>query len=789
MRVFLRNTMQFLFASILAASAFAGGPNGDVAASRSKGAAEPLNQRLIVKMKTSFIQGITAQASGEISAAAFATAAVASQRAGQTISAVRDMSGEAVVLSVAAPMRESELAEIAAQIATDPRVTYAQVDRRRQRLLAPNDPQYLSNQTHYQARSPSNLWGINAPTAWDITTGSTSVKIAVIDTGIVAHADLDVNVLPGYDMISDLNVANDGDLRDNNAADAGDWITAGEAAAGFFAGCDIGNSSWHGSHVAGTISAVSNNALGVAGVNWNAKIVPVRVLGKCGGFESDIIDGVRWAAGLTVPSVPVNANPVRVINMSLGGPGACSVAEQNAFNDATNAGVLVVVSAGNSNANLANFSPSNCNNVAAVTSLTSLGARSSFSNFGTGAFVAAPGSAVRSTINSGTQAPVASPGGDTYANYSGTSMAAPHVAGVAGLMLAANGALTVSQLRSLIAASAETFVVPTSGATCFGNTCGAGMLDAGGAVGLVANVNTARLALLTKTASGNEGTTVLLRVERSGDLTAAASVSYASTAGTAAAGSDFTAVSGSLTWGAGEGGIKTISLSLLTDAQNAETNEQFTVTLSGASGAAIHGGATSTVTIVNVVPCPAVALNATYANVAGTTASIANTDCTTGPSGPGFFADVYTVALAAGDFVTVQMSGFRSPAAALDTWLDLVDPTDSVVATNDDAAGGVVGSMIRRYVAPSAGTYKIYATTFDPGVVGTYQIVVSRDQACNLDMNGDSNVTSLIEGLIFVRSLMGMQSPGLLAGTGVSQSQWDAVRPVINASCGLSLAP
>ena len=156
--------------------------------------------------------------------------------------------------------------------------------------------------------------------------------------------------------------ANDGDGRDSNPSDPGDWVAANEC----FAGSAASNSSWHGTHVAGTIGAASNNGVGVAGINWSSKILPVRVLGKCGGTISDIADGMRWSAGLPVPGVPANANPAKVLNLSLGGSGACDATYQNAINAIVAAGTTVVVSAGNSNANASGFRPANCNGVITV---------------------------------------------------------------------------------------------------------------------------------------------------------------------------------------------------------------------------------------------------------------------------------------------------------------------------------------------------------------------------------------------------------------------------------------
>src|SRR6202043_3764317 len=149
----------------------------------------------------------------------------------------------------------------------------------------------------------------------------------------------------GYDFITDPIVANDGNGRDADASDPGDWITAADAATATFQGCTVGNSSWHGTRVAGILGALSNNATGITGITWLPKILPVRVLGKCGGVDSDILDAMRWAAGLHVTGVPDNTHPAQIINMSLGGPGPCTSAEQTVIDEVVASGVAVVVSA------------------------------------------------------------------------------------------------------------------------------------------------------------------------------------------------------------------------------------------------------------------------------------------------------------------------------------------------------------------------------------------------------------------------------------------------------------
>jgi serine protease len=296
------------------------------------------------------------------------------------------------------------------QLAADPDVEYVEIDQVMHASLTPNDTNY------------SQLWGlfdadagIRADKAWDLNSGAGAV-VAVIDTGYTDHSDLAANILPGYDFVSSTTRSNDGDGRDADAHDPGDYSANS-------------SSSWHGTHVSGTIAALANNAKGVAGVAFNAKILPVRVLGAGGGDSSDIVDAITWASGGSVPGVPVNPNPAEVLNLSLGGGGGCSASYQNAINGAVSRGSLVVVAAGNENLDAASGSLSVCANVVVVGADTSTSARSSFSNYGSAVDVTAPGTTILSTINTGST----TPGAEGYANYQGTSMATPHVAGTAAL--------------------------------------------------------------------------------------------------------------------------------------------------------------------------------------------------------------------------------------------------------------------------------------------------------------------------------------------------------------------
>lgn len=377
----------------------------------------------------------------------------------------RRMSLGADVVRTDRALSREEAVQVMQQLATLPGVEYVEPDLILRPALTPNDPRYAEQWGFSSATA-----GIRANTAWDVATG-TGIIVAVLDTGQATHSDMTGNVVAGFDFISNITTANDGNGRDANPADPGDWTTGQCGAAS--------NSSWHGTHVAGTVAARTNNGVGVAGTAFNSRVMPVRVLGTCGGSTSDIADAIIWSSGGTVTGVTTltAAQRAHVINMSLGGSGACGTTTQNAINGAVSRGTTVVVAAGNSNADVSNFTPASCSNVIAVASITSAGSRSSFSNFGTLIDVAAPGSAILSTLNAGTTVP----GAESYASYNGTSMAAPHVAGTVALVQSRRLALglalyTPAEIESLLKSTAY----PLPG-TCSGG-CGAGIINARAAV-------------------------------------------------------------------------------------------------------------------------------------------------------------------------------------------------------------------------------------------------------------------------------------------------------------------
>jgi serine protease len=399
----------------------------------------------------------------------------------------RRMASGAVVVNLGSTTSNADSAIQAFK--NDPDVAYVEPDLLMQPFADPNDTEYSRQWDLFEATA-----GMNVPGAWSSTTGA-GVTVAVIDTGYVTHSDLAGKVVAGYDFVSDAARARDGGGRDSNPADEGDWMKKGDCGVDALGQpvppADQG-SSWHGTHVAGTIAAATNNGKGIAGIAYDAKIQPVRVLAQCGGSTSDIADAITWASGGTVSGVPANQTPAKVINMSLGGKSSCSTTYQNAITGAINRGTTVVVAAGNSNDNASLYTPANCSGVITVAASSREGNKAFYSNYGTRIDVAAPGGETRrgtdtpgtittpengiwSTLNTG----ATTPGSETYKPYQGTSMAAPHVAGLAALLVAKKSSLTPADVKNLIKTNARAFP-----GTCSGG-CGAGLADAAKTVNAV----------------------------------------------------------------------------------------------------------------------------------------------------------------------------------------------------------------------------------------------------------------------------------------------------------------
>ncbi|RDZ27550.1 hypothetical protein DX914_11285 [Lysobacter silvisoli] len=444
--------------------------------------------RFIVKYKNgSAPTASTASVASSLSNAGARTVLPAASRGKKLgLKHLRRMAMGADVVTNDSALNSDEARAVIQQLAADPNVEWVQPDYVMHALAVPNDTRF-GEQWHYA----DSAVGINAPTAWNTTTGN-GVVVAVIDSGIVSHTDLNANVLPGYDFVTSTTglgaacgsatgcgASEDGNGRDNDPTDSSGATTG-----------------YHGTHVAGTIGAVTNNANGVAGVAYGARIVPVRALAKYGsGSTSDIADAIVWASGGAVSGVPANANPAEVINMSLGGDRPCSdtPAYQTAINTAVANGSIVVAAAGNSNINVSGATPASCANVVSVAASDQGGRRAFYSTYGA-VSITAPGGETCSPTNEflplgqspqgtctrshSSQGILSTVNGNGYAFNQGTSMATPHVSGVVALIQAASATpKTVAQVKQILADTAR----PISAANCPGG-CGPGLIDAAAAV-------------------------------------------------------------------------------------------------------------------------------------------------------------------------------------------------------------------------------------------------------------------------------------------------------------------
>ena len=330
-------------------------------------------------------------------------------------------------------------------------------------VVAPNDTLYPQQWNLHGTK------GLAAPEAWKTAQGA-GVTVAVIDSGIVKHPDLDANVLPGYDFITEPSIARDGNGRDSDPTDQGNWEEAGVCDAY----SEASESNWHGTHVAGSIAAIMNNKRGIVGVAPSTKILPVRALGMCGGYDSDIADAMVWAAGGTVEGVPANSNPAKIINLSLGGEGTCPATYSKAIAEVNKRGAILVVAAGNDGQDTSKVAPANCGGSIVVGATDQDGKRSDFSNYGKLVDVSAPGSGIMSTVDLGTTVST----GAGYTEYDGTSMAAPQVAGVIALMKSVDPSLTAERAKQILKQSSKPL-------TCDVNGCGSGIVNAASALAMV----------------------------------------------------------------------------------------------------------------------------------------------------------------------------------------------------------------------------------------------------------------------------------------------------------------
>jgi len=395
-------------------------------------------------------------------------------RFGLSMKPLRTLAIGSEVIRLGRAMSTEEMQRLLADLAKDPAVEYAEMDRLLQQTFIPNDPQFSAQWYSFEATA-----GLNLSSAWDSSTGA-GIRVAILDTGYRPHADLVPNIVGGYDFISDSFIANDGDGRDADPTDPGNATPAGVCAPT----APAISSSWHGTFLAGVIAAVADNGAGIAGTAFGAKIVPVRVFGRCGALLSDVVDAGIWAAGGFVRGVPANPNPAKVINIALAAPAPCDMTSLTAINAIRARGAVVVVAAGNANGDVATTLPASCPNAITVAATTRQGRRAFYSNFGSGVDIAAPGGellagpadGVFSTHNSGTT----TPGSDTIAVGQGTSLSTAHTSGVLALLMSMHN-LTADQAEGLLKSSVRPFPGPCAG-------CGVGIVDAAAAVNAAANV-------------------------------------------------------------------------------------------------------------------------------------------------------------------------------------------------------------------------------------------------------------------------------------------------------------
>jgi serine protease len=435
-------------------------------------------------------------------------------RTGVLLNVERSLANGMHVARLFVPQKGEQLKSTVAALNQDSKIQFAVIDRRMRAQAVPNDPLYSpwnpatdSGQWYLQPPSNATVGAIDAQSAWDLSTGSTNLVIAVIDTGVIFdHPDLGRagqggRLLNGYDFVSadaggGYLRANDNDGWDSDPSDPGDWVNNQDLTEAVFSGCETTPSDWHGTRVAGLIGAIANNNIGMAGVTWSGWLQPVRALGKCGGYESDAIAAINWAAGISVAGAPANPYPANVINVSFGASGACDAAYQSAINAVRAKGIALIAAAGNDSG--AVLAPASCPGVIAVTAIAHNGAIASYSNTGPQVALAAPGGdccqySDDTTYDVGATVPSGPGYTDQRVDTEGTSFSAPLVSGVVGLMLSVNANLTPDQLSARLKASSRPFVqsFPTTvscpngvGAACACTTatCGAGMLDAHAAV-------------------------------------------------------------------------------------------------------------------------------------------------------------------------------------------------------------------------------------------------------------------------------------------------------------------
>ena len=680
--------------------------------------------------------------------------AEASRSLGAGVTHSRVLATGADLMRLDRAVTRAEADVLAAAVSRLPGVRYAVANRVIRTQITPTDPEFSQTGQWGFKYLPGVIEGANFTGAWDITTGSATQTIGIVDSGIArAHEDVASQLrlhsaFPngGYDFVTDPDVSLDGDGRDNDPEQS-------PVACG------------HGLHVAATIAAQTGFGgsvvgVGVAGGASSSKLLMARGLGTDNGTDADAIDAMLWLAGESVTGVAVNPNPVRVINMSFGGGGACGGGYQEAFDTMIARGTLPVVAAGNSTINVSSFAPANCRGALAVAATDILGKLAYFSNFGAGVMIAAPG------------VDILSAGGATSGTCpkSGTSMAAPHVTAAAALVQAARPSLSVNQTRLAIRAGARAF---PSGSNCTPETCGVGLLDARGALDAAIS-SVVRVGWNEQSASlrENDGN-VSFTVSRIGDTSVAASVTVTTINDTAMLGVDFSAATpATLTWAANDAADKVVTVPILYRAGE-QGARNFSVHLGSNSSAVqvVSPAATSVrITEVDCAIVTPIAMGETKTGMLDV--SQPANYCHGGVRGPEFNTVRYSFTATAGEVMSIDLKSTTALPQVLDTYVYLLDADRRVLIENDDIVSGKErDSRIEQYLLTTTGTHYVDVTTWGSSAdaTGTYSVRLYgcgpyvQGTTCNVDVDGDG-IFDAKDAQMVTRRLTGLSGSAITGG-------------------------
>ncbi len=648
------------------------------------------------------------------------------------------------------PRTLAEASALAATISQIRGVAYATPNRTMYTQVVPLDAQY--NVQWGFKLSPTEA-GANFESAWDITRGNAAQTVGVIDSGVArGHPELSAQLRThplfpkgGYDFMKNPAGSGDGDGRDNDPEQSV-------------------NACGHGSHVAGTIAAATKfggagTGVGVAGGASLSKVLMARAL-DFSGEEADVIDAMLWLGGIAVPGLAINPNPVKIINMSLGGAGACGAGYRDAVDRLAAVGTIVVAAAGNSSSDVGNFAPASCSGVVAVAASTVSGGLASFSNFGAGVTITAPGDSIFST------------GGTAGENCykSGTSMAAPHVTAAIALGLSVNSVLSIEQVILALKAGSRGF---PAGSNCTTSNCGAGLLDARQLIDRSLPTAAPSAGWVTGALSVRENDgSVNLALARVGNPNIAMTLNVATVGDTAGYLTDFGDVTpAQITWQAGDTSAKTVTIPILNRAGE-QGARRFSVGLSAATSGVNLVAPTVVPIRITEVDCNAVTPISVGDIANGDLGVPENTYCKGGVRGPEYDTVRYRFSANAGDFVTITLNSTTASPGVLDPYAYLLDSNFRVLAENDDiVAGAQRNSLIEQFEIPAAGTYYIDATTWSPTTDkrGTFALSVlscgpyRAGTTCNLDVDGDGFFDTR-DATMALRRMLGFSADGVSAG-------------------------